>query len=130
MSIAAPAPYQYGFDRTKAAEFEKQHEACATCRFWQPGFDHFFAAIEAAKSGKPQGELHFGFCRRKPPKIIEHLVQLVAEPATVESGPKEMEEIFNSGGHFDATAFPGTFYTEWCGEFQWLPELLRVEVPL
>jgi hypothetical protein len=103
-------------NRFKRAEFDRKREHCATCRFWMPRQ----TISDDEKSSTD--ELGFGFCRRQPPKLIEHLVAMVvAKP--VLGKQSDIDDLFDATDHFDATAFPGTYHSEWCGEFQWLPKL-------
>jgi len=119
MSVAA---YPDERDRSIAPAFDGRWEHCATCRFWLP---------EKLRSDEDSRmtELTFGVCRRNPPRLIEHLVRMNCQSPSVGS-QTDMEELFTVSQHFDATAFPGTFHSEWCGEFQWLPKLQPTEAPV
>jgi hypothetical protein len=109
-------------DRTVAAEFNPKRESCATCRFWMP---NQYLGDDPARTD----ELGFGFCRRRPPRLVEALVSMAATSPPV-GRHADMDELFPAVRHFDATAYPGTFHNEWCGEFEWLPRLQPVEMPI
>lgn len=106
-----------GFDRTKADFFDPEHEACATCRFWLP-CDRSMRAKDKTE------ELSFGFCRRRPPTIIDALVPMSTGYPVI-GKHQDMEDLFDYSAAYDSTAFPGTYASEWCGEFEWLPDLTR-----
>lgn len=111
-----------GFDRTKTSGLKPKRESCATCRFWLP------AAVEPETP--ETDELTFGFCRRRPPQIVETLARMVVGKPVIGGGGEDMEALFSITEAYNATSFPSTFTTEWCGEFEWLPRLQPKEWPI
>ncbi|WP_157035743.1 hypothetical protein [Sphingobium chungbukense] len=88
---------------------------CATCQFWAP--DTF-----RLEKGTNDPSFGFGACRRRPPQIIDALARVNINPPRP-GMHLDNDEVFSVDDAFDSTMFPVTFYTSWCGEFEWLPEL-------
>lgn len=92
---------------------ELNKEGCGSCRFWLPD--------PKCTDQRGTGGWGFGYCRRRPPRLISPLAKVAR--GTLRCGhQQDMDELFGACATFDATAFPGTYYTEWCGEFEAAPE--------
>lgn len=87
-------------------------ERCDNCRFWLRDPKSKDTPME-----KEEGSSDFGLCRRKPPVYIDALVKMHIQPPRY-GDQVEPEEALKISSAYDATAFPGTYGTEWCGEYQ------------
>lgn len=86
-------------------------ERCGTCRFW-------LRDNRDKEDEQPIEQFGaFGHCRRSPPKLISPLVKVAMGKPRL-GDQHDMDEIFGVTDTYDATAFPGTYHTEWCGEFR------------
>jgi hypothetical protein len=93
-------------------------EACATCRFWNA------ETVKGSDRGPDAAGFGFGVCRRRPPVVLDTLAQMSATPPRP-GNAVDMDEVFSSVSLYDSTVFPGTYYSTWCGEFEWLPSLMK-----
>lgn len=124
---AIPTPSGALLNRAAANDiYDITKQSCATCRFWQP--DQDAKADSNERSVTPtDNNVGFGFCRRNPPRLVDRLVELNVEPPRY-GNQIDADEGFNATATFDSTSFPGTFFSEWCGQHEWLPELEPVRV--
>ncbi|UAK25845.1 hypothetical protein [Sphingomonas nostoxanthinifaciens] len=85
-------------------------ERCDNCRYW-------LAGRGMADQVKANGDSAFGWCRRNPPRIVEHVASMsIRGPAfgnQIESN--DAADVFAVS---DATLFPAIFGTSWCGEWR------------
>jgi len=108
-----PAPV----DRlTPNSQYDVKAELCGTCRFWLPDQ----RTLAPGEMLRPD-DLDFGLCRRRPPVVIEAMVVRHMTPASYRE-QIDPEDAFDTSDLFHSSHQPGTFVTEWCGEFERLPE--------
>lgn len=84
-------------------------DQCASCQFW-----------EREKPGTPN-ELNYeshGWCRRKPPVIVDHMARMAIRSPGFGGNVIDPEDVANCSTVSKASLFPATFGNEWCGEFQ------------
>lgn len=87
-------------------------ERCRICRFWQ---------LDLAPNEKDKGEewdAGFGWCRRDPPRINEHMARMVIDHPRFGGKNYDPEDVASASHVHDATLFPATFGTNWCGRFE------------
>lgn len=87
-------------------------EQCNACRFWSEEMEH-----------RDPSDVNWGFgwCRRNPPRIIETIVpSFFPQP----SYGQQVDPDFDAVAAVNASKWPSTFATDWCGEYR----LLRDEV--
>jgi hypothetical protein len=84
-------------------------EACHTCRFW--------LADRAPNSNEAEDET-FGWCRRHPPKIIDHMARIAIRTPGFGGNVVDPEDVASSSTVSNASMFPATYATEWCGRFE------------
>lgn len=84
-------------------------ERCRTCRFWllNKGED----ADEKVSAG-------FGWCRRRPPQIIDHMARIAIRTPGFGGHVIDPEDVASCSTIHETSFFPATFGTEWCGEFE------------
>ena len=84
-------------------------EQCNRCRFW-------FAQPDATSDCPIDGP-GWGWCRREPPRVSDHLAQVsIGLPSFGRSyDPDDLAGIVNVA---DASVFPATFLDNWCGRFE------------
>jgi hypothetical protein len=117
-NLDSPRATSEGYSRSRM-------ECCGTCRFWKPN-DRFDAPGEEAgmRFDVDKDEIGHGCCRRQPPVFIPQLVELVIDrPRIGGTGGYDREDVFSETGANNATMFPGTYKSEWCGEFDWREHL-------
>lgn len=88
-------------------------EVCGTCRFW-------FIEL-ASKDDILEEETGFGWCRRHPPKIIDHMARMAIQQPGFGGNVVDREDVASAAVVDYATMFPATFGGSWCGEYQALP---------
>lgn len=86
-------------------------ERCRICRFWK---------LDLSTGEEDPGEemdAGFGWCRRRPPSIIDHMARMAIRQPGFGGNVIDPEDVA-SAVHIDhATLFPATFGLNWCGEF-------------
>lgn len=120
---AVPTAATMRYDRTtEGGNVDTKTESCGTCRFWQMDGDAKESAVDPSDIG-------FGFCRRRPPTLIETLVRMTV--STPQLGQQhDMDQLFTATDVFDASSFPGSFHAEWCGDFEWVAGLDPSDRPI
>lgn len=87
-------------------------ERCRICRFWR---------LDLKANEKDPGEdsdAGFGWCRRRPPKIIDHMARMAIRQPGFGGHVYDREDVASAAHVDDATMFPATFGTNWCGDFE------------
>lgn len=87
-------------------------ERCRICRFWQLDL-----AIGAVDPGE-ETDAGFGWCRREPPKIINHMARMAIHQPGFGGHVIDADQVANVHAGSNATLFPATFGTNWCGRFE------------
>ena len=84
-------------------------EQCNRCRYWHAEPD--------AKSDCPVDGPGWGWCRREPPRVSDHMaaVTIGFPPFGKQHDPEEIATVVNVA---DASLFPATFLDNWCGRFE------------
>jgi hypothetical protein len=79
---------------------------CNRCRFWK---------LDNSTADPGDTDWGFGSCRRKPPILVDCLIAAEIVPPRYgnQSDLDVSIETVATGSRF-----PGTFATDWCGEFQ------------
>lgn len=88
---------------------------CRTCRFWQ---------LDLRSDQNDSGEdmdSGFGWCRLRPPMIIDHMARMAIRQPGFGGNFIDREDVANAMEVENATMFPATFGTNWCGQYQALP---------
>lgn len=118
-----PTDYGRRINRTMANDvYPLKREACATCRFWLPDQDHGDGSDGEGPVKPTDDNIGFGYCRRRPPVIVNVLADLnVTRPRYGQQ--IDADDGFTAVATFDSTSYPGTFHSQWCGDFEWLPSL-------
>ena len=80
---------------------------CNGCRFWK---------LDESTIDPNDANWGFGFCRHKPPVLVDCLV--AAEIAPPRYGNQSDLEQLTPVSASSASSWPGTFATEWCGEYR------------
>lgn len=81
-------------------------EQCGNCRFWISELD------PATDDGDYEP---YGRCRRNPPQIVSGLVATLLPPLLYGHAA---DNFISPLDMTDATAFPVTFESAWCGQFE------------
>ncbi len=84
---------------------------CNGCRFWR---------LNESTIDEFDVNWGFGFCRRKPPTLVDSLI--AAEIVPPRYGQQSDLDRPGPLKAFPASAWPSTFSTEWCGEHHPAPE--------
>jgi hypothetical protein len=79
---------------------------CSCCRFWK---------LDETTIDKADPNWGFGYCRRRPPLVIDSLIAAQIDPPRY--GDQTDLDRPNPLGAYNASIWPSTFATEWCGEF-------------
>lgn len=88
------------------------NERCRICRFW---------LLDLKPNEQDPGEdidAGFGWCRRRPPAIIDHMARMAIHQPGFGGHVYDREDVASAMHIDDATLFPATFGTNWCGEFE------------
>lgn len=79
---------------------------CNGCRFWN---------LDESTIDKSDPNWGFGYCRRKPPVLVDSLIAAEIVPPTY--GQQSDLDRPAPANTWTASVWPATFATEWCGEF-------------
>jgi hypothetical protein len=119
MTLIPHTPHRR-LDRTaKNSVYEVASECCGTCRFWQPDLDVTDGYGNPDPLTPDDVSVSFGGCRRRAPSIVDALVRVLITPPRYDE-QLDAEMALNGTKTRDCSRFPGTYVTEWCGEFEWL----------
>ncbi len=80
---------------------------CNRCSFWK---------LDEDTIDPNDPDWGFGFCRRRPPVLIDSLI--AAEIVPPRYGDRRDLDRPVPVGAYSASIWPATFATEWCGEYQ------------
>lgn len=83
---------------------------CNGCRFWK---------LDETTIDPLDPNWGFGFCRRKPPAVIDCLIAAEIVPPRY-GGQSDLERPIATYVSV-ASVWPATFATEWCGSFEIRP---------
>jgi hypothetical protein len=83
---------------------------CNGCRFWK---------LQEDTADELNADWGFGYCRRKPPTLVDSLVAADIQPPRY--GQQSDLERPTPLDAFSASIWPSTFATEWCGEHSRAP---------
>lgn len=64
------------------------------------------------------GSESFGWCRRNPPSLLDHMARMVIPPLGNTADNYDPEDVATVGRVHSASMFPATYGTEWCGQYQ------------
>jgi len=81
-------------------------EQCSTCRFWLVEKDQNQSVHES-----------FGWCRRNPPTIVDHMARQAIPPVGFGGNNPDPEDIATVVNVHHSGLFPATFGNAWCGEY-------------
>jgi hypothetical protein len=84
---------------------------CNSCRFWK---------LDETTKDELNADWGFGFCRRKPPTLVDSLV--AAEIVPPRYGHQSDLDRPDPTAASIASVWPATFATEWCGEHSRVPD--------
>jgi hypothetical protein len=102
---------------------------CGACRFWKPEHRSDVPGQEAPPRFNWTAEDYgHGICRRRPPVFIPQLLDQIIAPVGFKR-QIDPDELFTVVDARDATMFPGTYKTEWCGDFDWREDLRPMTDP-
>ena len=79
---------------------------CNACRFWK---------LEDETKDPNDPNWGFGFCRRKPPVLVDCLI--AAEIVPPRYGDQTDLDRLTPLGAYGASVYPATFATDWCGKY-------------
>ena len=82
---------------------------CHSCRFW---------LVEHDAGEHENGSESFGWCRRYPPIVLDHMARMTIPPLGNREDNYDPEDVATVGRVQSARIFPATYGTEWCGEYQ------------
>lgn len=83
---------------------------CSECRFWRQDPD---AQIEGERRDES-----FGWCRRNPPLVLDHMARMTIPHLGNSKDNYDPENVATAVNVHNATIFPATYGTGWCGEYQ------------
>lgn len=64
------------------------------------------------------GSESFGWCRRNPPSLLDHMARMTIPPLGNREDNYDPEDVATVGRVQCASMFPATYGTEWCGQYQ------------
>lgn len=79
---------------------------CNCCRFWK---------MDEATADPSDPDWGFGYCRRRPPVLVDSLVSARIVPPRY--GQQSDLDRPDPVAAWNASVWPATFATDWCGEF-------------
>jgi hypothetical protein len=86
-------------------------KCCSSCRFWLCD-DEITSIMQA------DGNDAHGWCRRRPPQIVDHMARMAIRQPGFGGFVVDREDVASAADVHRATLYPATFGTEWCGEFK------------
>ncbi len=78
------------------------------CRFW---------LIDRKEGDSVDAAENFGWCRRYPPAIVDHMARQAIPPVGFGGHNFDPETIATVTNVHNAGLFPATYATAWCGEY-------------
>jgi hypothetical protein len=80
---------------------------CNRCRFWK---------LQEATKDEGDPDWGFGFCRRRPPVLVDSLIAAkIIPPRYGQQSDLDMDTALDA---HDGSLWPATFATDWCGEYE------------
>ena len=87
-------------------------DRCRVCRFW-----HLDLRAGETDPGEDQNA-GFGWCRYNPPAIIDHMARMAIHQPGFGGHVFDPEDVASAMHVENATLYPATFGTGWCGRFE------------